>query len=434
MGQPDLENRPLTVQQRAVLQWVADGCAEGVYEGYAHRAVATALTRRGFLETSGHGASWASTITPKGLERLAAKDTVSANEAAATALWARLLASGGALTIDTASESGEWNKIFWAAERSPARPEGKTLKRQQAYGSRFSIAVVVNYAELVEVKPVPIPTRLKPSHQVVAKFLNDKDWQYVSADLVKRAALILQALADEAPLRGLSVKDTNARIGVEERSLWRAHMVIAGPEHGYRIRISEVSAPHAPRRRRYYGNKPARMPEWIAQRDSEFVPTGQLELRVFGQGTHVNATPYRDSRSRSVEEKLPQVFQSFEIYAMQREQQRQEWVKDSAAREVLRAAEMEKAQALYRTVTLRQVAREQADRWRQATELDAFATEIERRAQALEPDPKANALVWAAEVRSAARGVDPLDGPIGIPTIKDPTEAELRPYLGRWSY
>ncbi len=61
---------PLTAAQRAVLQWVHDGCATGVYEDWAHRLVARALHNRGLLLVKGHGSSWTATITKEGVHYL----------------------------------------------------------------------------------------------------------------------------------------------------------------------------------------------------------------------------------------------------------------------------------------------------------------------------------------------------------------------------
>jgi hypothetical protein len=50
-------NAVLNVKQLAVLRWVSDGCADGVYGGTAHRLVARALHNRGLIMVTGNGLS-----------------------------------------------------------------------------------------------------------------------------------------------------------------------------------------------------------------------------------------------------------------------------------------------------------------------------------------------------------------------------------------
>jgi hypothetical protein len=57
---------PLNATQLAVLTWVGDGTAPGIYEGWSHRLVARALHNRGLVLVKGHGPSWTASITEDG--------------------------------------------------------------------------------------------------------------------------------------------------------------------------------------------------------------------------------------------------------------------------------------------------------------------------------------------------------------------------------
>lgn len=57
---------PLTDAQFKVLQWINDGCPEGVFASWAHRTSARALASRGLARVKGHGANWTATIESAG--------------------------------------------------------------------------------------------------------------------------------------------------------------------------------------------------------------------------------------------------------------------------------------------------------------------------------------------------------------------------------
>lgn len=63
--------KTLTQAQLDVLEWIADGCPDGVMDGYEHRIGAAALRKRGLVETNGRGPSWTAEITEAGQRYLA---------------------------------------------------------------------------------------------------------------------------------------------------------------------------------------------------------------------------------------------------------------------------------------------------------------------------------------------------------------------------
>lgn len=58
----------LTDRQRAVLDWIRDGCPDGIYspEDSGHKSSARALHRRGLIRISGHGPTWTAVPTERG--------------------------------------------------------------------------------------------------------------------------------------------------------------------------------------------------------------------------------------------------------------------------------------------------------------------------------------------------------------------------------
>jgi hypothetical protein len=65
----------LNEAQIAVLRWIADGCPDGVMEGFEHRISAAVPRTRDLVPVSGHGKTWRAEITDRGhdyLSRLSA--------------------------------------------------------------------------------------------------------------------------------------------------------------------------------------------------------------------------------------------------------------------------------------------------------------------------------------------------------------------------
>ena len=58
----------LNEKQIKVLEWVKQGCPDGVFpdDNYSHRVSAKALHSRGLLRVSGHGTNWRAEITERG--------------------------------------------------------------------------------------------------------------------------------------------------------------------------------------------------------------------------------------------------------------------------------------------------------------------------------------------------------------------------------
>ena len=52
--------------QLSVLQWIADGCSDGVMEGYSNRISASALKTRGLVQVTGHGPTWRAELSKQG--------------------------------------------------------------------------------------------------------------------------------------------------------------------------------------------------------------------------------------------------------------------------------------------------------------------------------------------------------------------------------
>jgi hypothetical protein len=67
------------------------------------------------------------------------------------------------------------------------------------------VVLVRHFEDLIDPMPVPAPGRVTQYNPTVKAYLAATDSQLVSKEHLGRAARILQAIADEAARRGLSV-------------------------------------------------------------------------------------------------------------------------------------------------------------------------------------------------------------------------------------
>jgi hypothetical protein len=337
--------KPLTAQQTEVLQWIQDGCPEGVYgPDYAHRAVARGLAGRGLVTISGRGPTWSAKIREKGRELLAtppAQPAV-AEKSDADELYDRVVAAGGRLALGEDADTFDVRRLTEQHLKSSRRPHGKKLTVDGGYYEPTTVTVEDYFDELVEAHPVPVPERVGKYHPLVKEYKQNRDNQRVSPDLIQRAALILQALTDEAGRRGIKVNRPTTAALAERRAQREGrapHLVFEVGSNQYTVSIREIPGPNADRQD--YSNQSSRDPAWIRSRAWKFIPTGKLELIVDGRFTKMNGDHYREGKRQRLEEKLPEVFRKLEIYQLELEAEARKEAFEKAEYERLRAEAIE---------------------------------------------------------------------------------------------
>lgn len=345
----------LSEKQLEVLAWIRDGCPSVDQDvGYHRRISARALARRGLVKVKGQGATWRATITPAGATRLDAPPRPVSDQDRVDGLFRRVLAAGGRLEVDDREVrrlyAGEVTKL---SQRTPDRPKGwrLTMRTLGPYDERRTeLALDRYFADDIVEEPVPIPESVTRYHPAVKAYLADRDHQFVSKPHLARAARILQALADEAARRGLTVLDVGQRSAndpyrVLDKRHW--HLILESPAGAYGLRISELSAPGGKAiPRRLWGERRTRA-AWLDWRDHEFISTGVLELVVDGPGMTHGGARQRDAKTIPLEEKLPRVFRRIEVHRLESEHREEERRREAAERQGRWEAAMAEARAHY---------------------------------------------------------------------------------------
>lgn len=434
----------LNQKQVDVLRWIGDGCPVGAYtEGYEHRIVASALLRRGLITISGRGPTWAAAITEAGRRWLAAPPAdVLPVESEADRLIAQVLGSGGRLVLpEDAGDVDGYERLVRMSMKSPLRPRGKKLEMTSTGDWRSRQRVIVlaeHFDDLVEARPVPVPERIGKYHPAVKAYAGNKEWHYVTKDHVARASRILQSLAIEATKRRLDVmvpgSTTTGLTELEAREVARRHLALRTPAGIYSVQIKEIAGGGGKKVSPRRWSEPKTDPKWIEARGWEFISTGKLELVVRGPGTPYDGDRYRDAKAVTVEERLPEVFRSFEIHKLRADWQEQEREREKADRRRRWEDAMVAAKKQYFTHARWEYFKERSREWQAINRHRAFIDAA--RANLDRYDGEDRELIQH-QLDEAEGTVDRLD-PVRhltriVPNVPDPKAEDLKPFLQGWS-
>src|SRR5262249_15686713 len=208
----------LNAAQQAVLRWIADGCPDGVMEGYPHRISAAALRTRGLVNISGHGKTWRAELTPSGrsyLERPpsepdkpAGRRRSAGSESGTHAspkpkeprplsptdqLVADLLVAGGVLRVPQRRALGEpdYEQRVIAAQRFGKVPPGKRLRTGYEGGELEIRLEDAPPGTEVEARAVPVPARVSRPHPIAKQFRDRTEYHEVSRKQLNRCTRLI---------------------------------------------------------------------------------------------------------------------------------------------------------------------------------------------------------------------------------------------------
>jgi len=442
------QRKTLTQAQLDLLQWIADGCPEGVVEGVSYRISAAALKRRGLVGIKGRGATWKATITKAGrdyLERAAQPDAEpprQANVSVTEQLIADVQAAGGTLRVPQ-KRPGEDGVDYWqrvqATKRLGKVPLGKELVIERLDWDELEIKLIDGPpGSEVEVESVPVPDRVGKYHPVVRRFKAAKNKHEVSRAAMPRALRILEGLVREAERRGFEV--SNATSNDEHgngRSSWSGpqdghiHITVRGHRQSFRFWEENLpSRAHWEKHRTYWEYDDAEAERSFSFRrgrqrtrtyaEYEAKATGRLCLETAGYG----GGKWADRKTTgSLEDKLGELLQHMEIGAAEAEERQREVERAAERRKLAWEAAMEQAKERF-------VEDQRAKALREQVKASNEATAIRMYCDRLESARGEDAEEWVSWARAYADRVDPLLGEVGMPAPPERIDPkELAPYL-----
>jgi hypothetical protein len=457
----------LNDRQRAVLDWIGDGCPDGVYEGEGHKVSAAALRARGLVRIRGRGQTWNAELTERGRAildgspalRPAPPPSTPAHTPITDAkpkasptrpvdrpttkteqLVADVIAAGGRLVLpDETAEGGvNWRQRAYAAQRHGKVPEGKRLVVSRGREG-FVIELVDGQTgkELGD-EQIHVPARLTKYHRVARRFRDHTGLQQISRKALSRALRIIHALAVEIERRGHRIECANApqtdRYGRHERNAKdSAHLLVTVNGHEIGLRIYEkgvgLRSTWEEQKAYYEENRLNFRLGYLPSRPTAYDKdaTGQLNISLLGYSPR-RQTTWGDRKRWKLDDRLGQVLRELETQAVEAEERRLARERGEAERQRQWEAAMANAKRRFIEDHQLDVLRRRVQGWQEADAIRAYCGAVEKRhGQAA---TQADTAAW---LRLAREHADRLQRLPTMPVDPEITNEDLKAYLGSWN-
>lgn len=213
-------NEPLTVRQVEVLQWIGEGCPDGVWRDFTYKTTAYALASRGLVTVDRRRKQWSASLTDEGNfylahghhpsdrdpigKPLASSESGSKTGDLASGLLAELASAGGHVTVESPSEKqrARYRRAIHRLITEHRIPNGFVLRHTGRDHGDLAIRLL---REEDNPRPQPPPKIAVPHStglvSVEVRALAAQVRMPVTEPTMERALRILQAIADECAIR-----------------------------------------------------------------------------------------------------------------------------------------------------------------------------------------------------------------------------------------
>ncbi len=449
-------------RQRAVLDWIADGCPEGVFEGEGHKVSAAALRARGLVRVRGRGQTWNAELTDRGRAfldgspasppgtpgRMPSTDrepqpspthVLDRPSSKTEQLVADVIAADGRLALpdETATGGVNWRQRAYAAQRHRKVPDGKRLVvscGREGFVIELTDGQTGNELGAEEIR---VPARLTKYHRVARQFRDQTDLQQISRKALSRALRIIHALAAEVERRGHQIECANApptdRYGQREcNAKDSAHLLVTVDGHEIGLRIYEkgvgLRSTWEEQKAYYEENRLNFRLGYLPSRPTAYDKdaTGQLEISLLGYSQR--QTTWGDRKRWKLDDRLGQVLRELETQAVEAEERRLAREREEAERQRQWEAAMANAKGRFIEDHQLDVLRRRVQAWQEADAIRVYCDAVEARHG--HSATEANTAAWLGLARAHA---DRLQRVPTMPADPEITNEALKPYLGGWS-
>ncbi|MFC8346478.1 hypothetical protein [Streptomyces sp. NPDC057280] len=455
-------DQTLNERQRAVLDWVGQGCPEGAWPDSTYKTSGQALQNRGLIKITKRRGQWSAHLTEKGRqhlidrgirpveqstrppERPARKPAPPRPRAAPKALanYADQLLDELAAANDGCLikpiESGP-RAVNWASRVNAARKSGKIPHTQELYGYRthrgYEIKLVdIPAWRLAELTPLPVPARLTKPHAVVAALQKQPQPMGLTKPLQGRALRIIQTLitATEALGHKAALGTTQGAPPPHRRRKAPPHFTITaqGESVGFLVLQEQDRSEHVPTDKELAD---AKKHSWMRIPRFDYTPSSRLRFMLRGGSPH-RASEWTDLPDRPLEEQLAEIVQEVGLRGEAAERKR---LADQQAREAQQRrweAAIHEARAAYAHAYRVKHLGEQADAWYQASRLTEYITAVRDHATSLPPGQERTEIeAWLAFADTHLQHLTESVSAPKLPTPPKPSGDDLKPFLGPWS-
>ncbi|MDY0340543.1 MAG: hypothetical protein RBS17_04960 [Coriobacteriia bacterium] len=392
-----MAHKPLNARQVEVLQWIADGCPEGVMKDETYKLSAAALKSRRLAKVSKRG-GWHAEITDDGRYYL---------------------------------EHG----VYLGEPAKAVRPRPTRTTRPRPEKPEAS-ALEMPEMSPAEVEPLPaatvqVPTALRNPHPVIAALRDESRRLGLTSSVRGRALRVLQAIATEAERRGWSVCEVKMHRN-EYGYTWldsNSHLIIETGEARVGVRILQQTdrSPHEPTaeeldRQKRWGSRPPKYDQ---------TPNDYLRIEIDSRWNGRQHS-WSGGKRGPIDRKLPAILDEIEMRHDDARERRLEEQRIAEEREQRRLEAVERAKVMLRESHRAEVLAKQVADWRYAEELREYVKAMRVAVESItDTDEQADARLWLRWACDYPDRVDPLMKDIRVPDDPTPTDEALRSFLPR---
>ncbi|GAC50987.1 hypothetical protein GOACH_36_00090 [Gordonia aichiensis NBRC 108223] len=472
---------PLHQGQVDVLQWVADGCPEGRWQGHAYKMTANALAGRRLLKVSKKGGGWQAEMLPAGTHYLAHGDyppghwktrrnggiPVSPDTTTSTSpppprprpssvpkprtvrkpsasgepkptqkLVDDLLAADGRLVRDVSDDSPNYSHLVGIINGRKLVPDGDVVLLTKLNGHRVEIRLA-STSDWTTQKPGEIAdsTRSRKGHPAVAELRTENALSSITPTSVRaRAFRLLNALAIEAKARGIgvSIVKIDSRGYRQAFDGYHGHLLFQFDELRCVVTVSQLSdrVPHVPtkseleRQRRGY--------TYIPTHDN--VKSERLSVFVNADSRYSRRQHWDDTKNLPLEYRLHDVLAEMidrnDAEKARIERERLEAIERRKRDEIATARATEAYYEQRRIDTLLG----DFSRFAKRRELSEFLVAMEQHAACFEGDERVAADEWLTWCRQYIASLGPFARPLAMPTTKPPDYSQIAEFKQKLGY
>ncbi|MFJ8963301.1 hypothetical protein ACIRG5_28340 [Lentzea sp. NPDC102401] len=446
----------LNPKQLAVLKWISDGCADGVYEGTAHRLVARALHNRGLVTIKGHGASWSAQTTSGGNHYLehGVYPEADANENGGPAkatrpakarkhgpvdeLMTSLAEAPDQRLVVPYAEAGRYRRLAGIAKNLERMPDGLRITfghENEDDGPKLTLTLepLPDWQTKV-LDPLHVGHEL-PEPSDIVRTLKEKENFQVVGDPRERAFRLLDALVVGAREAGMAVAvGQQARGGYGAAYRVQNEVVFSLGQDSFQLRFTQamLQRPHEPTEQEL-----ARARRGHLFPDFDEVPDDHLGIVLDGPGGQFWASRWKDTSDHRLEDDLPQMLEEMRLRHgsltdLRQKQYERELQEEQARVERQQRLQIarQRAAVAHREHMIDEEARDQSRRWHEASQMRAYAAEVRRLTSTRERDAQEQAHAWADRILAVADAFDPLPDKAVAPTnVPAPSEVDLQKFM-----
>lgn len=462
---------PPTERQMAVLQWIADGCPDGVMTEMTYKVSAYALEDRNLVRTQRRRKPWSAEITEAGKHLLThpvaeieqSDDSVGSPESAAApahhateaglappapkVIKKQLPAARpksateqmmDRLVVESVIEfdrgdTGRYKSMATFAKRKNLVPEEMELVVTSGWSGPCQIELRRRPEwQLVRLDPIAVPETLRNPHDVVSQ-MKQLHVDHLDMDTPRWnwTLRVIQSVAMEAESRGYHVQivpipkpDRYGYVDRDKREQGQIRISIGEDAAELGFKQTRKSVPRiftaADLRRKANGYQVA---------TEELVKTDFIQIRVIGLEPAFWPSEWTETDTDRADGFLHRILQEIELRAANTVQMRVQ--KQQREDEERNKWERVHAQALERfgEEHRAKILLDQAKRFHRAELLGSYITAIEAQLGSMDTEAAIAATEWLEWAETYTAATNPLQGELRMPDVPKPDAAAIKPYM-----